>query len=386
MKVLIISTAEQAGGGAIAARRLLDALNANGVQAKMLVRDKQTDSVTVSARGNVLPKILERLELMLKLRLPFRRTWGYDTASHGISILDSPEYKEARVIHLHWINQGMLSLQELREMMFSGKRIVWTLHDEWPFRGIIHYSNGKESIESTERFRRLDKAVLKEKRDIYSQGQIHFVGCSQWITDLAKQTMPDQKIEHINNCIPHDIFHPMDKVEVRKELNLPLDKKIILFCSQNMADERKGMKYLDEAISEIQNSKFKIQNCHSSAIEVVRLGKGGRYVSDPKTMAKMYAAADCFVTPSLQDNLPNTIAEAMSCGIPCVGFNVGGIPEMIHHLQDGYVAQYKDSIDLADGIRYVLSHPELGEAAAKTAVHDYSETRVAQEYIKVFEA
>lgn len=115
------------------------------------------------------------------------------------------------------------------------------------------------------------------------------------------------------------------------------------------------------------------------------IGKGGRYISSPEEMAMMYAAADVFVTPSLQDNLPNTIAEAMSCGTPCVGFNVGGIPEMIDHLQNGYVAQYKDVNDLAEGIQYVLTH-DMREAALHKAASAYGETHVAQKHINVYES
>ena len=117
MKVLIISTTERTGGGAIAARRLLTALNKNGIKAKMLVRDKQTDDVNVAAYGNTIPKALERLRLMCLLRKPFRQTWQYDLASDGIDILSTPEYQEADVIHLHWVNQGMLSLKQLRQMI-----------------------------------------------------------------------------------------------------------------------------------------------------------------------------------------------------------------------------------------------------------------------------
>ena len=102
-------------------------------------------------------------------------------------------------------------------------------------------------------------------------------------------------------------------------------------------------------------------------------------------MALLYGAVDCFVTPSLQDNLPNTIAEAMSCGTPCVGFDSGGIPEMIDHLRNGYVARRADSADLAEGIRYVLAHPELGGEALRWARRCYGESRVAEEYIRLYE-
>lgn len=382
MKVLIISTADRAGGGAIAAFRLMEALNKNGVQAKMLVRDKTSDALTVAKAGTIIPKILERLRLMLKLCKPLRKTWGYDTASDGIDILSTPEYQEARVIHLHWVNQGMLSLKQLQKMVTDNKRIVWTLHDEWAFRGVIHYKTDNPGIPE-----RLENSVLQKKKDIYQQGRIRFVGCSQWITDLAREAMPDQDIRHINNCIPHTIFHPTDRDEARQQYGLPTEMKLVLFCSQKVDDERKGMKYLLEAM----------QILDGEDIGLVIVGKNATmpethcpvypipYIDGEEKMACLYAAVDCFVTPSLQDNLPNTIAESMSCGTPCVGFNAGGIPEMIHHKQDGYVAEYRNSQDLADGIRYVLSHPEFRDTAMHSAAHDYSETRVAQEYIKVYE-
>jgi len=101
----------------------------------------------------------------------------------------------------------------------------------------------------------------------------------------------------------------------------------------------------------------------------------------------IYNAVDLFVTPSLEENLPNTIMEAMACGIPCVGFNVGGIPEMIDHLHNGYVAQYKSSADFANGIYWALEeseYPVLSEQACRKAVSSYSESYIAKRYIEVY--
>lgn len=111
------------------------------------------------------------------------------------------------------------------------------------------------------------------------------------------------------------------------------------------------------------------------------------YVADEKRMASLYNAVQAFVTPSLQDNLPNTIVEAMSCGTPCVGFEVGGIPEMIDHKINGYVARYQDSEDLAEGILYVLQQADydsLSRAAVKKAGMTYGESAVAMKYIKIY--
>jgi glycosyltransferase involved in cell wall biosynthesis len=111
------------------------------------------------------------------------------------------------------------------------------------------------------------------------------------------------------------------------------------------------------------------------------------YLSNETEIAQLYSAADLFVTPSLQDNLPNTIVEAMACGTPCVGFNVGGIPEMISHKQDGYIADYCDSIDFAQGIAWCLDGSRLdtlSQQARKAALATYGELSVTQRYLEVY--
>ena len=377
MKVLLVSTSDLAGGGAIAAYRLMEALNKNGVKAKMLVRDKQSSSVTVAQVGTKIPKVLERLHIMSYLR---GKLWQADTADFGIDITKTEEYKEADIIHLHWINQGMVSLSCLKQMIKDGKKIVWTLHDEWPYLGICHY-RGDCKETACKNCPLLPGNIAhkhyQRKQELFKKGNITFVGCSQWITERAQQAIPEVQVVHINNCIPHNIFRYIDQQEARKKLGLPLDEKIILFCSQRLNDERKGYSYLQQALEKLSTL--------NSQLSTVCIGKGARYISSPEEMATMYAAADVFVTPSLQDNLPNTIAEAMSCGTPCVGFNVGGIPEMIDHQQNGYVAKYKDVTDLAEGICYVLSH-DMREAALHKASSAYGETHVAQKYINVYES
>ncbi len=418
MKVLLVSTAERTGGGAIAARRLMVALNKNGIDAKMLVRDRQTDDCRVVARGSKWHKAVERLRLMLALRKPYKQTWNYDLALDGIDILSTPEYREADVVHLHWVNQGMLSLDQLRRMLVSGKRIVWTLHDEWPFRGIKHLSlaqlqqkllQGKSKALTLQDEKLFDSIMLYTgigidtvnrkilnleakhfafKQDIYRKGDINFVGCSQWIAHLAQKVMPQARVCHINNCIPQDIFQPQDQREARAVFCLPANKKLILFTCQKVTNELKGFSFLLDALQHLPHPKPHLVVVGGGAEDA--LGSVADfpreamhfipYVNGEAAMAGLYAAVDCFVTPSLQDNLPNTIAEAMSCGTPCVGFNTGGIPEMISHMHNGYVAEYCNSKDLAQGIVQVLEHPEWREAALQSARQDYSEENTAKLY------
>jgi glycosyltransferase involved in cell wall biosynthesis len=110
-------------------------------------------------------------------------------------------------------------------------------------------------------------------------------------------------------------------------------------------------------------------------------------VSDESKIVKVYNAADVFVLPSLEDNLPNTIMEAMACGVPCVGFNIGGIPEMIGHLKSGYVAKAADADDLARGIKWVLDFKgeELSKEARRKVLNSYSQQSVAIKYIELYQ-
>jgi len=421
MNVLLISTSERSGGGAIAARRLMDALNKNGVKAKLMVRDKQTDAVTVCKVGNKLPKLLERLAILprcgfhnvqlstFNFQLP--HLWQADIANTGIDITRTREFQEADVIHLHWVNQGMLSLDGIDKIMGSGKRIIWTLHDEWPYLGVCHYRGDCKETEC----RRcpilcgsLPYYIYRRKREIYRRWHPTFVGCSQWITNEARRALPGEKVEHINNCIPSALFHPTDMRQARQALSLPQDKRLLLFCSQKVTDERKGIKYLVEAIKALPirgNRPLAAERLGSvsdggqggeGAFHLLIVGKNAEQIPLPdgieatcfgsvgeELMPQLYNASDAFLTPSLQDNLPNTIAEAMSCGTPCVGFDVGGIPEMIDHKENGYVARYRDAADLAAGIRFVLSH-DLRAAAHSKAAAAYNETHVAQKHIMLY--
>ena len=144
MRVLIINTSERMGGAAIAANRLMDALRNNGIQAKMLVRDKQTNQITVIGLNKSLWRIWqfiwERIVIWKANHFKKHNLFMVDIANTGTDITTLPEFQQADVIHLHWINQGMLSLKDLRKVLLSCKPVVWTMHDMWPCTGICHHA------------------------------------------------------------------------------------------------------------------------------------------------------------------------------------------------------------------------------------------------------
>lgn len=364
MKVLILSTYENAGGAAIAANRLMHALQKNGVEVCMLCRRNLS---WWKGKPQSWTSIIERGIIWAANGFTTKDLWSTDIALLGQDVRRTQEYKEADVIHLHWVCQGFISLKTIERFILDGKRVVWTMHDAWNAMGAYHLKiQQKDTI--------LERWTWKRKERLYSSKDIQFVTCSEWLRGEALDSplMSSQDVVAIPNPLDTDIFKPHPHPNRRR----------VLFVAQDVNNKMKGMQYLVEA-GEILNKDRK------DNVEILALGRDIPYIKDTKKMAELYASVDAFVLPSLSENLPNTIMEAMACGTPCVGFNVGGIPEMIDHKVNGYLAKYKDAADLADGIRYVLddeNHERLSLAARKKIMDCYSERAVAERYIARYKA
>ena len=414
MRILIVNTSERTGGAAVAASRLMEALCNYGVKAKMLVRDKETQSLTVSAlpgqRRSQCHFLWERFVIWLHLHFRRQHLFDIDIANAGTDITRLPEFQEADVIHLHWVNQGMLSLKNIRKILESGKPVVWTMHDIWPATAICHLTLDCRHFENQCQQCRLlpgggsvnDLAaqVWQRKQRILSGRHIHFVACSQWLAEEARHSalLQGQIVTSIPNPIDTHFYRPHDKQEARQLLGLPAEGPVVLFASQRVTNQYKGMNYLIAACQQLAAQHPELRATMTVAIlgghaeEIVgqmpfRTHALG-YVNDEQRIVAVYNAADVFVLPSLSENLPNTIMEAMACGVPSVAFRVGGIPEEIDHRQNGYVANYQDSDDLAQGIWWTLFEADqesLRKACLQKVSHCYSQQSVANRYFELYE-
>ena len=413
MRVLIVNTSERMGGAAIVAGRLMEALNNNGIKAKMLVKEKQTDRLSiVGLKKNwwrVCQFIWERIVIWKENGFRKHNLFAVDIANTGTDITAIPEFQGADIIHLHWTNQGMLSLNDIKKILQSGKPVVWTMHDMWPCTGICHHARECNNYHQECHHcpyiykgggkKDLSNQVFKKKKELYQLAPITFVTCSQWLKERASQSalLKEHTIIDIPNPINTNLFKPQNMVEARNRMGLPAGKKLILFGSVKVTDKRKGIDYFIECCKLLAEKHPELKE----EFGVVVYGKNSEhlkplipfqvyaldYISNDKDLVNIYNAVDLYVTPSLEENLPTTIMEAMSCGVPCVGFNVGGIPEMIDHLHNGYVAEYKSAEDLANGIIWTLSESEyrtLSGEACRKALSNYSESIVAKKYIDIY--
>ncbi|MBB2145966.1 glycosyltransferase [Pedobacter sp. LMG 31464] len=416
LKVVHLNTYDGNGGAGRACLRLSDALKANGVDSKVLVYYKfghnpkiDTFSKNIFANARAIFNIMaERYlaKLFVKaVKTPFSLQW------FGKSIVNHPELKSADIIHLHWVNHGFLSPKFLAELDELEKPIVWTFHDSNAFTGGCHvrYScehfhkqcgdcpilrlSGKDDISHKNWLR---------KQKAYSELNFHIVAPSNWMANSVKQSslLGVRKISVIPNTLEIDVFKPYVKAEAKKILKIPAHHFVLMsgfMPSKN--DKHKGTQYLIDALNElaarpeIPNEQIELvifgnkdeKNAPDFPFKTTFLG----HISKDDHLAKCYAAADAFITPSLEDNLPNTVMESLACATPVIAFKTGGIPDMVIHLQNGYLANYESSTDLADGIEWLFLHEDAAavqKEARRTILNHFAPALIADEHEELYQS
>lgn len=415
MKIVHINNSDIVGGAAIAANRLNVALRNFGIDSNMLVQEAKTDAEGIVAIGtgkmhrakSFTRFVYERLTFLPHEKNAVLR-YAYSPANIGVDISQHPLVKDADIIHLHWINQGYISLKGLKKLFDTGKPIVWTQHDMWSFTGGCHYAGTcLEFLERCSFCPFLKKPAKNDlsarqfiiKKKLYSNVLLHPVSCSRWLRALSSESslFRNKEVSSIPNPIDTKVFKPIDKAESRKDLGLPTDKKLLLFGAANIYDLRKGARYLFEALN-ILHESFPV---FKENVEIVVFGKMPQktkdsipftihrmnFISDISDIVKLYNASDIFVLPSLQDNLPNTVMESMACGTPVVSFRTGGVPEMIEHKHSGFLAEGKNALSLATGIYetlFLLDIDILGKNARQKVLNEYTGEVVAGQYVELY--
>ncbi|GAB4492912.1 MAG: glycosyltransferase family 4 protein [Saprospiraceae bacterium] len=398
MNILLFNTYPHGGAG-VACRRLQTALQASGVTANLL---------TANDVGSRWPFYAERISFVLYERDKTVR-FSFSLANFGKNLSRHPLVREADVLHLHWINQGFLSLKNIRQLAETGKPIVWTLHDMWAFTGGCHYSQGCEHFKNkcgNCPFLKkpapgdLSNRVWRRKRDLFPKN-IQFVTCSEWLAGVARSSglLKNYPVTAIPNPIDTTIFKPPSEAERQKfrlEKGIAPDARVLLFAAMKVSEERKGFRFLLEALQMLKAQHPDFQ------LEILVLGKAEPealaalsypvhalgLVQERAKLVQAYGAADVFAIPSLEDNLPNTVMESLACGTPVAGFATGGIPEMVGHLQEGFIAPQGDSRALAEGIFEILQGKtpleQYREAARRKVEANYSNAVVAGRYLGVY--
>lgn len=417
MNILLVNTAESQGGAAIAASRLLHALRHEGVQATMLVRDRSSDSPHVHTIGGrwrgLWKKVWERFKIWRANGFSRQNLWCVSTASTGFDITHHAAFQAADVVHLHWVNQGMLSLDAIKKIVDKGKPIVWTLHDMWPLTGICHHAYECERYQEACHecpFLRypgpsdLSTLVHAQKQEVYGQAQnLRAIAVSTWLAERARRSalFINKDIRVIANALPVEDFQLLDAATCRKALGLAPEKKVLLFGAARIDDPIKGFAALKQALQlwAAQHPQQKeelhlllfgdLKNPHMLEDLPVSHTHVG-VVQGADRLSQLYSAATFTLSASHYETFGQTLAESLACGCPVVAFDGSGTTDIVRHKENGFLAQRLNAQHLCEGIAWILEQEAGGgfdrDALRNDVVHRFSAQHIARQHIALYQS
>jgi glycosyltransferase involved in cell wall biosynthesis len=375
-----------------------------GIESTLLTNSTITDELSKSnvltTSSNLILNLKKKYFGYLPLRFyPKRNKTIFSTGFYGLNFLKLDCYKNADIIHLHWIN-GLVNIVHLKKI---NKPIVWTLRDMWPFTGGCHIALGCNhyinscgncpQLASNSKYD-LSRFIFKKKKKNISENII-VVGISEWISNCAKESsiFKKNKIITISNNVNTRLFLPLKKQDARDILSLDKSKKIILLGAEVIEEPWKGFNKFAEAIQFLNCTNLHFvffgninkNNLDKLNIEYTLLGR----VSKIEDISIIYSAADVFVAPSIYDSFGKTLVEAMSCKTLVVCFDATGPKDIVEHKTTGYKALPYSSEDLASGINWVLNlekddYLKLSELARTRAINLFDSKTIANNYMHLY--
>lgn len=367
----------------------------------MLAREG-TASDHLSLYGSRTAKLMTALEV-LPIRHLLRHKidlFQYSRGTWGLPLHRHPLVQQAEILHLHWFNQGFLSIKGLSKLLSLGKPVVWTLHDMWAFTGGCHYDRhcdryrtgcGQCPYLGKPHTGDLSQRLRKQKARVYQAPNLTLVTPSQWLADCAEASGLFVHPPHlIRYPVDLQVFSPGSQTDARAALGLPHQGVYLLFGAFSLKDSRKGGQLLLAALDMLPDharQKLHILTVGRSDIQLgglrhTHLGS----ISGRANMARVYRAADYTVVPSLQDNLPNMIIESMACNVPVVATPAGGMAEMVTDGQTGYLAAEVSAEAMAIALQRALEEPKMGQAPRELAEQRYLPSLIAGQYVQLYQS
>ncbi len=376
MKILVIGTIDNKGGAALISWEIRKNLKALGHTVNTFVRYKYSDEPDVF----IIPRKRYQ-DWLVKL---FANDLMFAWTDY---LLETKEFKEADIVHCHNLHSNFFDLKTLQKMSLQ-KPLVWTLHDMWAFTG---FASDSATLKNPNRKKFLlflwdnTRHLLRIKKNIYKKSRLYIATVSDWLKkETEKSVLAEQYITRIYNGIDINIFKPYDKTLARKELGLPLDKKIVAFGIKGWADSNKIVdSYAGDKnifFVAIGHSNIKTENKNYQSLPRTQ---------DRNLLAKYLSAADIFFYPTTGDSFGLINAEALSCGTPVVAYNVDALPEIVSHKEVGYVAEYENINDAKNGIEYILNlskgaYALMSAKARERIVNNFSCEKMNEEYLALY--
>lgn len=333
-----------------------------------------------------------------------RESLGVESHDYPASrqILEVPGIQPS-VVHCHNLHGGYFDLRYL-ELLSRRVPVCLTLHDEWLLTGHCAYSF------ECERWKfgcgrcpdlTIPPAIRRDgthanwlrKRKVYTRSRLYVTTPSKWLADRVAQSMlrgADRCV--IPNGVDLSVFTPGSREQARQEVGLCPGVKVLLFVAHGMkTNSFKDYRTVERAVSLLKapSGDVLLVLLGGDAEGETRLGDvrvlNVPFASDRHQVATWYRAADIFIHSAHVDNFPNTILEALACGIPVVATDVGGIPEQLTDGATGILVPPHRPDILADAILRLVSNPmlcqEMGRSGVACVNNSFSITKQAKAYI-----
>lgn len=385
MRIVQLSTYDEYGGAAIAAMRLHCGLRAAGEDSRMLVRQRRSGHWSIVQPGGRLMRMWQRGQRRIdRLPLAFagERSRGFSIGWAPDGVLRAADALSPDLVHAHWIADGLMRLESLARI---GVPLVWTMHDVWAFTGGCHYPGSCEKYKvqcgccpllDERNETDFSRQGWVRRSEIFARRRITFIAPSRWIARVAGAStlLGQADIRVIANGIDTTCFAPQDRLRARTALGLPAEGFLLITAAAEWdKNPRKGFALLQSALRRIRSAEVKLEvvvfgggNQRTTEVEGFRLHALGVIKGDA-ALARAYAAADIFVLPSLEDNLPNTALEAMAVGVPVIACAAGGIPDIVDHGQNGLLTPVGRADELADAISRMAGDAALRSSCGRGA-------------------
>lgn len=372
MKVVHINWSDTEGGAAIAATRMCEAMRRTGIDATMLTLKKNGRKSFVHKLHLGWKSIFSVLN-DVALAKDIKRVQSVGTFSlmkRGYDFTKDSAVQAADVIFIHWVNNNTLSLKGVEQILKTGKPVFWYMHDMFPITGGCHHSLGCDSYQKqcancpvikVDGLKQIATKQLKKKLAAWGGfSNLEFVTPSKWLGGCVKSSTLAQghSVYVVPNVIDTAVFHPVE-TSLKSLLGLDATKKTIMFSAATYSSVYKGAKYMHDFLKELDPQRYEalaigeLSEDFSKDLDIKIVSTG--YLIDDLSMVVAYNCADAFVISSVAENYPNVLLEAMACGIPCVGFPIGGIPDLIIHKETGYLTREVDAKELQEGVEFLFA-------------------------------
>lgn len=406
MKILHINTNGSSGGAAKACYRLHKALLKYEVESLIYVQKTNiTNDKILGAKNNFFYHKINFLRSKID-SIPLIKYHKMDKVHWSNNFLNNPfiihDIKEINpdIINLHWINGGFFSINQLNEIKKLDIPIVWTLHDSWAFTGgchIPHYCMkfktkcGNCPFLHSDKLYDLSRTNWLKKKSIYEKLNPIIVTPSNWLADCTKSStlLGDKKIVVIPNSIDIDMFKLIPKNIAIKKLGLNENKKYLLFGAMGATtDKNKGFDLLLKSLKSLQNEDVELLifgNNINLDIDLPINVRSFGVVEDNKILNFLYSAADITVVPSRSESFSLVSLESLFFNTPVVAFHIGGIPDIIDHKKNGYLAKPFDIKDFNNGILYFLNN-DINKNNNFKIKEKFTPKAQARAYIKLYQS